>query len=194
MTTINKRFGKLNQDGTIDYARVPLRITRHFREERDEEVFDEETGEPTGETVKRTYDYDTHEMKLRPTVQDYLDMGYLPVVDVVPDAAEGYHNIRTGKWTDVGGELCPAYETVQDAPQPMFLSKSKIETAIDSMGKTAEFIQWLNSKASYIGGWMRGGDAMQYDPEEHGTDLESLIAALEIPQEDVPSLIEQVKA
>lgn len=194
--TVNRHFGKLNTDtNAIEYGPVPLTVSIHHHDEWDEPVYDEETGEPTGETVHRDHNWDTVKVRIRPSVQEYLDMGYLPVDDSLSYAEpkEGYRIERTGEWEEYDGIIRPRFTYVEIPAQPIRISKSKVEAFIDEIGKTALFTQWLNSKASYIGGWMRGGDMLEYDPDVHGTDLESLISALEIPQEDVPVLIEKVK-
>ena len=80
-------------------------------------------------------------------------------------------------------------------PSPIvYISKAKVEAVIDEMGKTDQFVAWLNSKAAYFGAWMRGGDEIAYGPTAHSGDLASLIAALGVMAEDVPSLIEKVRA
>lgn len=86
--------------------------------------------------------------------------------------------------------------TPEPPPQSpiVYISKAKVEAVIDEMGKTAAFNAWLASKAVYFGAWMRGGDMIEYDPTEHGSDLASLIAAIGIAEADVAALIEKVVA
>lgn len=93
--------------------------------------------------------------------------------------------------------IVPYIPPTPEPPPPspiVYISKAKVEAVIDEMGKTADFVAWLNSKASYFGAWMRGGDEIAYDPTAHGGDLASLIAALGIAQDEVPALVEKVRA
>lgn len=118
------------------------------------------------------------------------------VADEMPpdfDTPDGKHYVAKG-WAEIEGKVQRVYELADKPPQTIRISKSKVEAEVDVMGKTADFFAWLNSKAAYIGGWMRGGDEVQYDPEAHGGDLASLIAALGVPEEAVAALIEKVRA
>ena len=130
---------------------------------------------------------------MNPQAAHYAQAGFLPVVDAFPSdpAPEGYHYEAKG-WEEHGGSLLRVYTQVADEPRPVYVSKAKVEAEIDAMGKTAEFFAWLNSKAAYVGGWMRGGDMIQYDHAANGGDLASLIAALEIPAESVAALMAKV--
>lgn len=132
---------------------------------------------------------------MNPQAAHYAQMGYLPIENGSPSdsAAEGYHLEAKG-WEAQGGVLKRVFEQVKDEPRPIYISKAKVEAEIDTMCKTAEFFRWLNSKAAYVGGWMRGGDMMEYDPTANGGDLASLIAALEIPAEAVAGLMAKVVA
>ena len=93
--------------------------------------------------------------------------------------------------------IVPYVPPTPEPPPPspiVYISKAKVEAVIDEMGKTAAFVAWLNSKAAYFGAWMRGGDAIEYDPTANGGDLASLIVALDIAADGVPSLVEKVRA
>lgn len=74
------------------------------------------------------------------------------------------------------------------------ISKAKVEAIIDEMDMTSIFIDWLQSKASYFGGWMRSGDIIEYDPMDNESDLASLLEVLQLSREDAAALIEEVKA
>ena len=132
---------------------------------------------------------------MNPQAAHYAQAGYLPIDNGSPSdsAAEGYHWEAKG-WEVQDGRLKRVFEQVKDEPRPVYVSKAKVEAEIDAMGKTAEFFAWLNSKAAYVGGWMRGGDMVEYDPAANGGDLASLIAALSIPAEAVAGLMAKVVA
>ena len=114
MNKLNKSFGKLKQDN-IEYAPATLRLTIHHHEEWDKEEFDEETGEPTGKTVHRTYDYDTYETRLRPTAVEYLTMGWKRIVDKPDKTDAGYH-VEPRGWTEDEDKLVRQYVAVKDLP------------------------------------------------------------------------------
>ncbi len=131
-----------------------------------------------------------------PTREMYLAQGQKPFLDGArpPAAKSGTHYVRAG-WTEKRTAIVPKWRLVADASSRIVrVSKAKVEAAVDRMGLTAQFTAWLNSKAAYIGAWMRGGDAVPYDPSRNSGDLASLIAALGIPQENVAALIEEVRA
>lgn len=130
--------------------------------------------------------------------EQHLALGEKPVYETLPFSAapEGKEWTQDG-WTEQAGGLVSKWKLV-DAPEPdpelVMVSKAKVEATVDGMGKTAQFMAWLQSKASYFGGWMRSGDRIEYDPEDNASDLASLVAALGIPAADVPGLIEEVRA
>ena len=117
------RFAKLKSDQTLEYANVPLRIPIHHHSEWDEDVLDPETGEPTGETEHKTYDWDTYETKVRPTKEDFYGMGFYEVKDLGPQSAapEGKRWQKTKKYAEAESDgvtvLSPVYE-LADIPLP----------------------------------------------------------------------------
>ena len=132
MIAYNYNFGKLRPDGSIEYGPIPLIVITHHHEEWDEPIIDPETGEPTGETERKTRDWDTIETKIRPSVADYLQMGYLPVFDRLPSAPprEGWHYEPRG-WEEADGAIRRVYAEVQDSPPPpRTFSKLKIVNAL----------------------------------------------------------------
>lgn len=106
-----------------------------------------------------------------------------------------YHSPSDETLAQIG--IVPYVPPTPEPPPPspiVYISKAKVEAVIDEMGKTAQFVQWLNSKAAYFGAWMRGGDEIAYDPTAHGGDLASLITAIGIAEADVAALVEKVVA
>lgn len=101
--------------------------------------------------------------------------------------------VKATRYEISDGHIAPVYE-YGDASVQVIVSKSKVEAAVDRMGKTAEFIAWLNSRAVYVGAWTRGGDTIVYDQSDDNDDLTSLVAALGIAEAEVPALIAEVTA
>lgn len=128
-----------------------------------------------------------------PSAARYAEAGWLPVEAAPPDPPDG-KSVKSTRYEAAEGRIVPVYEYEDAAPGPVLVSKSKVEAAIDRMGKTAEFVAWLNSRAVYIGAWTRGGDAIAYDPSGDGGDLTSLVAALGVAEAEVPALIAEVTA
>lgn len=131
MAVIDKGFGKVVGDGGIEYARRPLSVVVHHHDEWDEPVYDEETGEPTGETVHREYDWTTRKTVVHPTASDYAIMGFLPVYDHTPSspAGEGFHWERRGFAKSPDGKRVErVYERVEN-PKPTI---SDFDSAMES--------------------------------------------------------------
>ena len=74
--------------------------------------------------------------------------------------------------------------------RPVTLSKAKIAAAVDQMGLTTSFFNWINSKAVYATAWYATGATIVYDPAANGGDLAALVTALQIPTNQVPQLIQ----
>lgn len=128
-----------------------------------------------------------------PGADEYRAAGWLPFVRTAPNPPDG-QRVKATRYEVAEGRIVPVYEYEDAAPGPVLVSKSKVEAAVDRMGKTAEFVAWLNSRAVYVGAWTRGGDAIAYDPSDDGGDLASLVAALGVAEADVPALIAEVTA
>lgn len=128
-----------------------------------------------------------------PSAARYEEAGWLPVEAAPPDPPDG-KRVKATRYEVAEGRIVPVYEYEDAAPGPVLVSKSKVEAAVDRMGKTAEFVAWLNSRAVYVGAWTRGGDTIAYDPSGDGGDLASLVAALGVADADVPALIAEVTA
>lgn len=195
MIQYNLKFGKPISDTQIEYAPMPLLVVTKHHEEKEEELIDEVTGENTGETILHIREWDEKEVKVRPSYEDYRKMGYYPIEDELPvdfDLPNGKHYEAAG-WIVADGRLQRVYELVDNTAKPVSVSKAKVEAYIDEIGKTTEFVAWLNGRATYVGGWMRGEDVIEYDPQSNEGDLQSLIAAIGVRSEDVPMLIERVR-
>lgn len=127
-----------------------------------------------------------------PSAARYAEAGWLPIEMAAPDSPNG-KCVKTTRYEISNGRIVPVYEYA-DASSQVVVSKSKVEAAVDRMGKTAEFVAWLNSRAVYVGAWTRGGDTIIYDPSDDGGDLTSLVAALGVAEAEVPALIAEVTA
>lgn len=128
----------------------------------------------------------------RPTAEMYRSSGYYPFVDERP-VETGYTFAPLDTATERDGVFYRDYERTVEMPRPIIVSKSKVESVIDEMDKTATFVAWLNSKAQYFGAWVRGGDEIEYDPMSNSCDLHDLIVALGVSAEHVPELIKRVE-
>lgn len=128
-----------------------------------------------------------------PSAARYAEAGWLPIEAVPPDPPDG-KSVKATRYEVSGGRIVPVYEYEDVASGPVLVSKSKVEAAVDRMGKTAAFVAWLNSRAVYVGAWTRGGDTIAYDPSDDGGDLASLVATLGVADADVPALIAEVTA
>ena len=128
-----------------------------------------------------------------PSAARYAEAGCLPVEAAPPDPPDG-KRVKSTRYEVAEGRIVPVYEYEDAAPGPVLVSKSKVEAAVDRMGKTSAFVAWLNSRAVYVGAWTRGGDTIAYDPSGDGGDLNSLVAALGVAEADVPALIAEVTA
>lgn len=144
---LNRNFGKL-ENGTLTYAPAILRVVTHHHDEWDEPVIDPETGEPTGETEHKSRDYDTWETKMWPTADDYAKMGWLRVVDEMPDEPpqDGYHWEAAG-WKQWLGILKRVYEQVVNPPAPpRVFSKINLETAVFKRGLLAKLDAFVDTQ------------------------------------------------
>lgn len=144
----NRNFGKLKSETEIEYGPIPLTVVTHHREEEDVPVYDPETGEPvidheTGEQKAEhiVREWDTSEVKIRPTEKDYRQMGYLPVVDKPPSEipAEGYH-WEPKDWEIANDTVCRFYVAAKD-PLPTvadfdFAMEEHLRTEREARGYT----------------------------------------------------------
>lgn len=128
-----------------------------------------------------------------PSAARYAEAGWLPVEAAQPDPPDG-KRVKATRYEVAEGRIVPVYEYEDAATGPVLVSKSKVEAAVDRMGKTAEFVAWLNSRAVYVGAWTRGGDTIIYDPSDDSDDLTSLVVALGVAEAEVPALIVEVTA
>ncbi len=130
------------------------------------------------------------------TKAQHLSLGEKPVYEVPPlsAASAGFHWELDG-WKEQDAGIISIWKLVEDPPtvQTIKISKTKVEAVIDRMNLTNAFMAWLQSKASYFGGWMRAGDVIEYDPMDNASDLANLLETLQIPSENVAALIEEVR-
>ena len=127
------------------------------------------------------------------SAEEYKAAGWCPVDDTYkPDCPSGYHLMPTGKWEIAEGVCRPIYSQEMDSTV-ITVGKAKIAAMIDQLGKTAEFMAWLNSKAQYVTAWTDGNPTLDYDPTANGGDLASLIGALGLDAAAVSSLLDEVR-
>lgn len=146
---LNRNFAKLKTDMTLDFMPIPLKVVIHHHEEADVPVLDPETGEPTGETEHVVRDWDTTEIKVRPTAADSRQTGYKPVdygyVPVEP-APEGKEWTRTGRFVEADGTLRPEYRATDiPTPPPRTYSKYRLVLALQNEGVWDRVKAWLES-------------------------------------------------
>lgn len=137
MIKYNYNFAKPDENDYPVYAPIPLKILIPHHDEWDEEVLDQETGEPTGETEHRTRDWTEERDVLQPTAADYALAGYLPLTDDHPGSEpEGKHWVRTGKIKpNESGGYSWEYVLVDDPPPtPRVFSKLRLELALFKAG------------------------------------------------------------
>lgn len=130
---------------------------------------------------------------ISPTAEMYAAAGWMPVVKDAPNPPDG-KRVKATRYEVAEGRIVTVYEYEDAALCPVLVSKSKVEAVVDRMGKTAEFVAWLNSRAVYVGAWTRGGDEIAYDPSDDGGELASLVASLGVSESDVSALVAEVTA
>lgn len=139
----NRNFGKLKSKTEIDYGPIPLTVVTHHHEEYDMPVFDPETGEQKTEYIES--DWDTSEVKMHPTANDYRQMGYLPVLNMPPTdpASEGYHWGARG-WEARDGAIRRIWEAVVNPPPPpRRWSRLSLKTAFARAGLLQQVLAFL---------------------------------------------------
>ena len=183
----NYNFGKL-ENHVPTYAHSPLRVVTHHHEEWDEEVYDEETGEPTGETIHRVSDWDTWETKLRPTSEDYLAMGWLPMVDKPPDPQEGCYVRKTGLADEVDGRIVMRYEQVPLPPQVHTYKKSYLAQWIRANGKWETFLGLL-SQSDDLNFFWNTSTEFDSNHEKWGEILVGVKMALGLTDEEISEML-----
>lgn len=167
----NRNFGKLHPSpdgyGTagkseteIEYGPIPLTVVTHHREEEDVPVYDPETGEPpsfaedyggqAGEqkTEHIVREWDTSEVKIRPTEKDYRQMGFKSVSEAAPSdpAPEGYHYEARG-YAEDENRIWRVYEAVTNPPAPpRVFSKIDLEAAVFKRGLLAKLDTFVDAQ------------------------------------------------
>ena len=136
MIKYNHSYAKPDENGYPLYAPIPLVLHIPHHEEWDEDVFDPETGEPTGETIHHESDWIEDKFIQQPSVADWAQGGYLDLYDIDPGLHEqGKHWQRTGKIKDADTYYFWEYVLVDDpTPPPRVFSKLKLELALFKAG------------------------------------------------------------
>lgn len=147
----NRNYAKPSADGTPIFAPVPLVVDIPHHDEWDEPVIDPETGEPTGETERKSRDWVEHRTIIQPKAADVALAGFLPLFDRFPTdpAPEGQHYAKTGKielaesryylW---GYDLAP-----NPAPKTRVFSKLYLELALFKAGLLDAVDAFIDSKS-----------------------------------------------
>lgn len=153
----NRNFGKIVNDA-IEYGPIPLTVVTHHHEEEDVPTYDPETDEPvidpeTGrqKTEHIVHEWDTTEVKIHPTADDYAAMGYKRVSEDRPTdpAPEGYHYEARG-YDEDENRIWRVYETVANPPAPpRTFSKMKCVAALMEAGVWTEVKAWIEQAGLY---------------------------------------------
>ena len=153
----NRNFGKI-ANNAIEYGPIPLTVVTHHREEEDVPVYDPETGEPiidpeTGEqkTEHIVREWDTSEVKIRPTEKDYRQMGFKSVSEAAPSdpAPDGYHYEARG-YAEDENRIWRVYEAVANPPAPpRVFSKLKCVAALMEAGVWHEVKNYIEGAGLY---------------------------------------------
>jgi hypothetical protein len=150
MTKYNFNYAKPDENGYPVFPQVPLAYDVQHHEEWDEPVIDPETGEPTGETEHRSYDWTEHRKVLQPFAADFAAAGFLRLHDLPPSdtAPDGQHYAKTGKIEIVESRYCRwSYSLVPDpAPPPRVFSKLYLELALFKDGLLDAVDAFIDSK------------------------------------------------
>ena len=134
----NYNFAKLNNH-VPTYAHSPLQVVTHHHEEYDVDIYDDETGEPTGENEHIVNDWDTWRTEIRPTASDYAQMGWLPVIDKAPEAEDGCYVRKTGLADEVDGKIVMRYEQIPLPPRIHTYKRSYLAQWMRAKGKWETF-------------------------------------------------------
>ena len=136
MIKYNKNYAKPDENGCPLYAPIPLVLHIPHHDEWDEDVIDQETGEPTGEKEHKERDWIEDKYVQQPSVAEWAQAGYLPLNDTELGLPEqGKHWQRTGKIKDADTYYFWEYVLVDDPPPPpRVFSKLKLELALFKAG------------------------------------------------------------
>lgn len=136
MIKYNYNFAKPDENGMPLFGPMPLCLHIQHHEEWDEDIFDPETGEPTGEKEHHEYDWTEEKVIVCPSASDFAQAGYLHLIDQLPgDAPAGKHYERTGKIEAAQGAYAWQYVLVDDPPPPpRVFSKLYLELALFKAG------------------------------------------------------------
>lgn len=185
---LNTHFAKLN-NRIPEYAPIPLLLVIHHHEEYDVPVLDPETGEPTGETEHVVNDWDTTETKIRPSPNDYIQMGWLPVLDKAPSPEPGYTFQKTGYADEISGKIVMEYEKVPVPPVVHTYKRSYLAQWMRANGKWETFNGLLGMSEDLEFFWETSTEFDSNHPQ-WGTVLTAVKSALELSDEDIAEMLE----
>ncbi|MBQ4198815.1 MAG: hypothetical protein II649_02915 [Kiritimatiellae bacterium] len=151
MTIYNRNFAKPAADGTPLYGPMPLGVEIQRHDEWDEPILDPETGEPTGETERKTRDWVEKRTVVRPKAKDFKLMGYMPLAgNPPPDPPQGQHYERSGTIVLDGDCYKWVYILVPDPPAPpRVFSKLKVVAALTNAGVWQQVKAWIEEAGLY---------------------------------------------
>lgn len=194
----NRNFGKLKSETEIEYGPIPLTVVTHHREEEDVPIYDPETGEPvidpeTGEqkTEHIVRDWDTSEVKIRPTEKDYRQMGFKSVSEAAPSepAPVGYHYEARG-YAEDESRIWRIYETVANPPAPpRTFSKLKCVAALmeaELWGAVKSYIESMGLYDLYL-----AAQDFREDNEYFVRGKAALMEALSLTEEQVEAILQK---
>jgi len=124
---------------------------------------------------------------------------YLAALPAAERQARGwYANLAFGDVAapaaDAGSDTIVDPRPVVPVPAVLPLSKRAILQAVEAVGKVPEFRAWLAASPVLEYDWQMMGETVPYDPAAHGGALASLLAALNVTEEQAARLIAQCRA
>ena len=136
MIKYNHDYAKPDENGYPLYAPIPLVLHIPHHEEWDEDVFDPETGEPTGETEHKERDWTEDRYVQQPAAADWAQAGYLRLYNADPGPHEqGRRWQKTGRIVAATDHYVWEHVLVDDPPPPpRVFSKLRLELALFRAG------------------------------------------------------------
>ena len=137
MIKYNYDYAKPDENGYPLYAPIPLVLHIPHHDEWAEDVIDQETGEPTGETEHKERDWIEDRYVQQPAAADWAQAGYLRLYyNTDPGLHEqGRHWQKTGRIVPATDHYVWEYVLVDDPPPPpRVFSKFWMELALFKAG------------------------------------------------------------